>query len=207
MQVPQVRHFTIAEPSTQSLYLRAGDTNAPSSPAVVVNRTGRLINEGVYETTPPCRGFCFSVGLQSPSAARPAQAQQPSSWSGVVRTAAGQPVAGATVVLTGEARSVTVITRPDGSFSFANLAPGQYSLVVRQAQLPSTPAIPITLPGTSVHRDGDRSKHRSGGCAGCFGPDCLCRHRWRKALQRLRQLAASQRPRLQHSFCCSPPAP
>jgi hypothetical protein len=91
--------------------------------------------------------LCLACGFLL---ARPAQAQQPSSWSGVVRTAAGQPVAGATVVLTDETRSVTVITRPDGTFSFANLAPGQYSLVVRQAQLPSTPAIRINLPGASV---------------------------------------------------------
>jgi hypothetical protein len=82
--------------------------------------------------------------------ARSARAQQPAPWSGVVRTPAGQPVAGATVVLTREARSVTVITRPDGSFSFASLAPGHYSLVVRQAQLPATPAVLISLPGTSV---------------------------------------------------------
>ncbi|HEY1498979.1 MAG TPA: TonB-dependent receptor [Acidobacteriaceae bacterium] len=82
--------------------------------------------------------------------ARSARAQQPAPWSGVVRTPAGQPVAGATVVLTGEARSVSVITRPDGSFSFASLAPGHYSLVVRQAQLPATPAVQISLPGTSV---------------------------------------------------------
>jgi Carboxypeptidase regulatory-like domain len=91
--------------------------------------------------------LCLACGFLL---ARPAQAQQPSSWSGVVRTAAGQPVAGATVVLTDETRSVTVITRPDGTFSFANLASGQYSLVVRQAQLPSTPAIRINLPGASV---------------------------------------------------------
>jgi hypothetical protein len=54
------------------------------------------------------------------------------------------------VVLNGEGRSVTVITRADGSFTFASLAPGHYTLIVRQVQLPATPAIPIQLPGTSV---------------------------------------------------------
>ena len=122
----------------------------PPSPAVFLNRTGPLINEvrvRNHSAASRILLLCLACGFLL---ARPAQAQQPSSWSGVVRTAAGQPVAGATVVLTDETRSVTVITRPDGTFSFANLASGQYSLVVRQAQLPSTPAIRINLPGASV---------------------------------------------------------
>jgi len=108
----------------------------PPSPAVFLNRTGPLINEvrvRNHSAASRILLLCLACGFLL---ARPAQAQQPSSWSGVVRTAAGQPVAGATVVLTDETRSVTVITRPDGTFSFPPPA-------ATSSRCPASPTVPI----------------------------------------------------------------
>jgi Carboxypeptidase regulatory-like domain len=67
-------------------------------------------------------------------AAGTAWAQATVSWSGVVHSASGQPVAGATVQLspgtTTSTPAQTAETREDGSFSFANLSPGRYRVSI-----------------------------------------------------------------------------
>jgi len=70
-------------------------------------------------------------------------------WGGVVRSASGQPVAGATVVLTGEAGVSRATTGAGGGFHFANLAPGRYELAVRPTGKPATAAIQIEMPGAA----------------------------------------------------------
>lgn len=72
------------------------------------------------------------------------------SWSGVLRNASGQPIAGAAVELSTQDGTRTATTNTDGSFSLLNLAPGQYRLSLRLQGQPATPAISIELPGPSV---------------------------------------------------------
>ena len=74
----------------------------------------------------------------------------PVAWSGVVRTDTGQPVADATVVLTGPGGAYRAPTRGNGSFTFANVVPGHYGVIIRQKGKPATAALPIDLPRGSV---------------------------------------------------------
>ena len=64
-----------------------------------------------------------------------------------MRKASGQPIAGAKVAIAGTGGTHTVITGPDGSFRFVNVAPGQYSLTVRIRKQAPTPSLLITIPG------------------------------------------------------------
>jgi hypothetical protein len=61
---------------------------------------------------------------------RAAKAQQTTAWSGVVRSAAGQSVAGARVQLSAQGVNYKATTGADGSFHFPNPAPGHYALGV-----------------------------------------------------------------------------
>ena len=79
----------------------------------------------------------------------PLWAQQPARpgvvWTGVVRTAAGQPVAGAKVTIFARAPQErhTAISGTDGHFTLPGVAPGSYSLIV---QLPGhRPTAPYAL--------------------------------------------------------------
>jgi hypothetical protein len=56
-----------------------------------------------------------------------------SSWAGVLRNTAGEPLPGATVRLAGHAGKMSAVTREDGSFVFANLPVGSYALSVEAA--------------------------------------------------------------------------
>jgi hypothetical protein len=56
--------------------------------------------------------------------------QQATAWSGVVRSAAGQPVAGARVQLSAQGVNYKATTGADGRFRFPNPAPGHYALGV-----------------------------------------------------------------------------
>jgi len=56
--------------------------------------------------------------------------QQSVAWRGVVKSAAGQPVAGAVVQLSAQGVNYRATTGPDGSFRFPNPAPGHYALGV-----------------------------------------------------------------------------
>ena len=65
-----------------------------------------------------------------------------------MRKASGQPIAGAKVAIAGTSGTHTVITGPDGSFRFVNVAPGQYALTVRIRKQAPTPSLLITIPGS-----------------------------------------------------------
>ncbi len=95
---------------------------------------------------------CVLLGLV---VAGPLQAQRSSpsapTWTGVVRTAAGEPVAGAKVmVCTGRAaeEKTTGVTGSDGRFAIANITPGPNCVSV---QLPGrTPTVPTLVEVSSA---------------------------------------------------------
>ena len=90
------------------------------------------------------------LGLTTGQARAAQTAAAPGGWSGVVRGSAGQPVSGATVVLTGAAGTFTTTTRSDGSFHFAKTAPGRYGLAVRRGGQPATAAVSLDLPAEAM---------------------------------------------------------
>ncbi len=93
----------------------------------------------------PLLCFFFSLPLWA-QIANPAFTE----WSGVVRNASGQPIAGATVAIAGPAATRTCVTGTDGSFHFVNVAPGQYSLTVRIRKQAPTPSSLIAIPGPAA---------------------------------------------------------
>ncbi|HEX3466737.1 MAG TPA: TonB-dependent receptor [Candidatus Elarobacter sp.] len=74
------------------------------------------------------------LGLGSPASA---QGAAPGSIAGTVVSADGAPVPGASVVLQGAATASTASGR-DGRFSFANVSPGTYTIVVSKAGFAQT---------------------------------------------------------------------
>jgi hypothetical protein len=82
---------------------------------------------------------CLSLALQ----ARAETIQ----WTGLVRSVAGQTVAGTVVQLSGTGGVRTATTGADGRFSFENLPRGRYALVLRLAGRAATAAVTIELPG------------------------------------------------------------
>ncbi len=83
-------------------------------------------------------------------AAGTAWSQATVAWSGVVRSDSGQPVADATVVLTGDLASYRATTTSDGSFVFQRLPPGRFGVVVERSGKPATDAIPVQLTAAPV---------------------------------------------------------
>lgn len=79
-----------------------------------------------------------------------AWAQATVAWSGVVQSAAGQPVVGAKVLLRGTQEAQTANTGTDGHFRFSDIPSGHYDLKVQQRGGAATAAIPIELPHASV---------------------------------------------------------
>lgn len=71
-------------------------------------------------------------------------------WGGTVHNSADQPVAGAKVEVTGQQAHQTAITGSDGSFSFLDVTPGEYTLTLRLPNKPATAASSITIPSTPV---------------------------------------------------------
>ena len=84
--------------------------------------------------------------------AQPLWAQQGAiaSWGGVLRSASGQSISGATVELSVEGSVRTSTTKSDGSFSFLNLSPGRYQLALVLHGHRSAAATPVDLPGPAV---------------------------------------------------------
>ncbi|MFZ0661540.1 MAG: TonB-dependent receptor [Acidobacteriaceae bacterium] len=71
-------------------------------------------------------------------------------WGGIVRNASGQPVAGATVKIAGQAGTRTELTGAQGDFSFPGLEPGRYVLTVRMPKESATAPIPVEIPSPTV---------------------------------------------------------
>ena len=74
----------------------------------------------------------------------------PAGWGGVVRNASGQPVAGATVGISGQGGKRTETTGADGSFSFLSVAPGRYRVTVRLPKRTATAAVQVEIPGAEA---------------------------------------------------------
>jgi hypothetical protein len=101
--------------------------------------------------------FCRAAGrllLLGLFAAATLAAQQtpppPSSWTGIVRNAAGQPVPGATVTALGPGHEQNATTGSDGRFVLSGIAPGTHTVTVQLPGRPATPPISIGIAGASV---------------------------------------------------------
>src|SRR6202041_2963584 len=83
-----------------------------------------------------------------------AQQSSPSApaWAGVVRTAAGEPVAGAkvTVFTTGAKKNLTAVTGTDGSFAMADLRLGSNRVSVQMPGRGPTAQVAVTITGVTV---------------------------------------------------------
>src|SRR5262245_3024214 len=82
-----------------------------------------------------------ALPLRAQVISRPASA-----WTGVVRTAAGAPVAGASVTLIASGaheKRLSAVTGADGHFSLAAFTPGQYTVTVELPGRPPTTPSPI----------------------------------------------------------------
>ena len=71
-------------------------------------------------------------------------------WGGLVRSSTGLPVAGATLVLTGEEGVYTARTDADGHFRFARVASGRYGLVVKGSGKQATAAVKVGVSNSNV---------------------------------------------------------
>ena len=74
-------------------------------------------------------------------------AAQEASWTGILRDAAGQPVAGATVSVQSGATRANAPTANDGRFAFRALAPGEYSVAASRVGASAACPHPVALPG------------------------------------------------------------
>jgi hypothetical protein len=104
----------------------------------------------------------------------PQQPPAPVTWQGILRDAAGSPIAQATIRLTNGAASAEAVTGTDGSFRIAALTAGRYRLTVEahglRVEYPSpieiTPAaLPgvLTLSGGELSIGGPRQTNATGG--------------------------------------------
>jgi hypothetical protein len=85
--------------------------------------------------------YC-ALSLAAPPDAKP--------WTGILRDDHHQPIAGAVVRLESGGRAETATTANDGSFTFAALAPAQYSIAVEYHGVASVYPQPVHLPRDSA---------------------------------------------------------
>src|ERR1700747_3923374 len=86
-------------------------------------------------------GLMVAVSLEAQQSSPPAPA-----WTGVVRTAAGEPVTGAKVtVFSAAKKKMTALTGSDGRFAIADIRPGPHTVSV---QLPGRG--PTALTGVDI---------------------------------------------------------
>jgi hypothetical protein len=111
-----------------------------------MKKTGSLLSKRHGWT----QGWATAWALACCLAAGTAWAQATVAWSGAVRSASGQPVAGATVVLTGESGIYRATTGSDGSFVFPKIPPDRFGVVVQRSGKPATAAVQVQLPGNPV---------------------------------------------------------
>src|SRR5437588_8045246 len=96
---------------------------------------------------------CLLLGLMV-AVSLEAQPNSPSApaWTGVVRTAAGEPVAGAKVtVYTASAKEkMTAVTGSDGSFAIADIRPGPHTVSVQLPGRGPTASTGVDITGIAV---------------------------------------------------------
>ncbi len=78
------------------------------------------------------------------------QAAMNAMWSGMVRDASGQPIAGAVVEVSGEGAVRTAVTDAEGGFRFENLRMGKHRVAVRAPGRAATAAVVVEAPAGSV---------------------------------------------------------
>jgi Carboxypeptidase regulatory-like domain len=127
--------------------------------ANVVERRVFLVFTRCREVSSSWKVFCRIVGsllLIGIFAAANLAAQQtaaPSSWSGIVRNTAGEPIAGAAVAVRAPAssqESQSAVTGSDGRFTIPGLLPGAYSISVQIPGRPTTSPLAVTITSTPV---------------------------------------------------------
>src|SRR5713101_705771 len=98
-------------------------------------------------------GRCLLLGLMA-AVSLEAQQSSPSApaWTGVVRTAAGEPVAGAKVaVYTAAAKEkMTAVTGSDGRFAIADIRPGPHTVSVQRPGRGPTASTGVDITGIAV---------------------------------------------------------
>jgi hypothetical protein len=67
-----------------------------------------------------------------------------------VRSASGRPIGAGTIALAVNGSMRSSPLRPDGTFSFTNIAPGQYTVTARLSELKEVATMPVTLSGSDV---------------------------------------------------------
>src|SRR5271163_5108703 len=92
-------------------------------------------------------GLMVAVSLQAQQSSPSAPA-----WAGVVRTAAGEPVAGAkvTVFTPGAKKNLTAVTGTDGRFAIADLLLGPYSVSVEFPGRGPTGQVAVNITGVTI---------------------------------------------------------
>src|SRR5712664_4680743 len=83
-----------------------------------------------------------------------AQQTSPSApaWAGAVRTAAGEPVAGAkvTVFTPGAKKNLTAVTGTDGRFAIADIRPGPHTVSVQLPGRGPTGQVAVSITGVTI---------------------------------------------------------
>ncbi|MGA7190687.1 MAG: carboxypeptidase-like regulatory domain-containing protein, partial [Candidatus Acidiferrales bacterium] len=92
-------------------------------------------------------GLLVAIALKAQQSSPSAQA-----WAGVVRTAAGEPVAGAKVtVYTAAAKErMTTVTGSDGRFAMADIRPGPNRVSVQLPGRGPTAQVAVNITGVTV---------------------------------------------------------
>src|SRR6202163_1024028 len=96
---------------------------------------------------------CLLLGLMV-AVSLEAQQSSPSApaWTGVVRTAAGEPVAGAkgTVYTAAAKEKMTAVTGSDGRFAIADIRPGPHTVSVQLPGHGPTPPLAVNISSASI---------------------------------------------------------
>lgn len=99
------------------------------------------------------RAGAIGILLGVPAACLAQQRVPGAAWSGGVRTATGRAIAGATVTMAAPGAKEephTAVTGPDGRFTMAGIAPGQYLISVRVPGRSATAPVAVDVNGASM---------------------------------------------------------
>src|SRR5712664_3120331 len=92
-------------------------------------------------------GLMVAVSLEAQQSVPSAPA-----WAGAVRTAAGEPVAGAkvTVFTPGAKKNLTAVTGTDGRFAIADIRPGPHTVSVQLPGRGPTGQVAVSITGVTI---------------------------------------------------------